>query len=74
MLGYVGAAATKSIMPGLLILATARLLVPYAIAHLLWMPCFLLLTTVSFSLFGFIIGLCLVAVGWSFRTGYKLEA
>ncbi len=57
VLGYVGAAATKSIMLGLLILATARLFVPYEIAHPLWMLCFLLLTAVSFSLFGFIIGL-----------------
>ena len=57
VIGYVGAAATKSIMLGLLILATARLFVPYEIAHPLWMLCFLLLTAVSFSLFGFIIGL-----------------
>ena len=55
--GYVGAAATKSILLGVLILATARLFVPYSIAHPLWMLCFLLLTAVSFSLFGFIIGL-----------------
>ena len=57
VIGYVGAAATKSIMLGLLILATARLFVPYEIAHPVWMLCFLLLTAVSFSLFGFIIGL-----------------
>ena len=57
VIGYVGAAATKSIMLGLLILATARLFVPYEIEHPLWMLCFLLLTAVSFSLFGFIIGL-----------------
>ena len=57
VIGYVGAAATKSIMLGLLILVTARLFVPYEIAHPLWMLCFLLLTAVSFSLFGFIIGL-----------------
>ena len=57
VLGYVGAAATKSIMLGALILVTARLFVPYHIAHPLWMLCFLLLTAVSFSLFGFIIGL-----------------
>ena len=57
VLGYVGAAATKSLMLGLLILATARLFVPYEIAHPLWMLCFLVLTALSFSLFGFIIGL-----------------
>ncbi|ACY15640.1 ABC transporter permease [Haliangium ochraceum] len=57
LLGYVGAAATKSMLIGLLILATARVFVPYEIAHPLWMLCFLLLTSVSFSLFGFIIGL-----------------
>ena len=55
--GYVGAAATKSVMLGALILITARLFVPYQIQHPLWMVCFLLLTAVSFSLFGFIIGL-----------------
>ena len=57
VIGYVGAAATKSIMLGLLILVTARIFVPYEIAHPFWMLCFLLLTAVSFSLFGFIIGL-----------------
>jgi len=57
LLGYVGAAATKSVMLGVLILATARVFVPYEIAHPLWMACFLLLTAVTFSLFGFIIGL-----------------
>ncbi|WP_256360478.1 ABC transporter permease [Methylomonas koyamae] len=57
LLGYVGAAATKSVMLGLLILGTARLFVPYQIAHPGWMVAFLLLTAVSFSLFGFIIGL-----------------
>ncbi|WP_372658342.1 ABC transporter permease [Hydrogenophaga sp.] len=57
LVGYVGAAATKSMMLGLLILATARLFVPYEIAHPFWMFGFLLLTSVSFSLFGFIIGL-----------------
>jgi len=56
LLGYVGAAATKSVMLGLLILLTARLFVPYQIAHPLWMAAFLLLTAVTFSLFGFIIG------------------
>lgn len=54
--GYVGAAATKSVMLGVLILVTARLFVPYGIAHPLWMAVFLVLTAVSFSLFGFILG------------------
>jgi len=57
VLGYVGAAATKSLMLGILILATARLFVPFHIEHPVWMVAFLLLTAVSFSLFGFIIGL-----------------
>ncbi|MEP6906897.1 MAG: ABC transporter permease [Pseudoxanthomonas sp.] len=57
VIGYVGAAATKSLILGILILATARLFVPYEIAHPVWMLCFLLLTAVTFSLFGFIIGL-----------------
>ena len=57
VIGYVGAAATKSVMLGVLILVTARLFVPYEIAHPVWMLCFLLLTAVTFSLFGFIIGL-----------------
>jgi ABC-2 type transport system permease protein len=56
VLGYVGAAATKSIMLGILILVTARLFVPYSIAHPLWMLGFLVLTSITFSLFGFIIG------------------
>jgi ABC-2 type transport system permease protein len=56
VLGYVGAAATKSILLGLLILVTARLFVPYEIAHPFWMLGFLVLTSVTFSLFGFIIG------------------
>jgi ABC-2 type transport system permease protein len=54
--GYVGAAATKSVMLGVLILVTARLFVPYGIAHPLWMAVFLVLTAVSFSLLGFILG------------------
>ncbi len=54
--GYVGAAATKSIILGLLILATARLFVDYDIQHPLWMLSFLVLTAIAFSLFGFIIG------------------
>src|SRR5262245_24043414 len=57
VLGYVGAAATKSIVLGLIILATAGLFVPLRIAHPIWMIVFLLLTAASFSLFGFIIGL-----------------
>jgi len=57
VLGYVGAAATKSVMLGVLILVTARFFVPYHIAHPLWMAFFLVLTAVTFSLFGFIIGL-----------------
>jgi ABC-2 type transport system permease protein len=57
VLGYVGAAATKSILLGLLILATARVFVPYSIAHPLWMLGFLVLTSITFSLFGFIIGI-----------------
>ena len=55
--GYVGAAASKSVLLGLLILATSRIFVPYEIAHPVWMLCFLLLTAVTFSLFGFIVGL-----------------
>jgi ABC-2 type transport system permease protein len=57
VLGYVGAAATKSIVLGLIILATATLFVPLRIAHPFWMLTFLVLTAVSFSLFGFIIGI-----------------
>ncbi len=57
VVGYVGAAATKSVLLGALILATARLFVDYHIAHPLWMLCFLVLTAVTFSLFGFIIGI-----------------
>ncbi len=57
LIGYVGAAATKSLIIGLIILATAGFFVPLEIAHPLWMVSFLILTCVSFSLFGFIIGL-----------------
>jgi ABC-2 type transport system permease protein len=57
VIGYVGAAATKSILLGLVILATAWLFVPLKIAHPLWMVGFLVLTAVTFSLLGFIIGL-----------------
>jgi len=62
VIAYVGAAATKSIVLGLVILATASLFVPLHIAHPLWMILFLLVTAVSFSLFGFILGLW--AQGW----------
>lgn len=55
--GYVGAAATKSILLGIIILVTARVFVPYDIAHPVWALIFLVLTSVTFSLFGFIIGL-----------------
>jgi ABC-2 type transport system permease protein len=57
VLSYVGAAATKSVMVGLIILATASVFVPLRIAHPLWMMAFLVLTAVTFSLFGFIIGI-----------------
>ncbi len=55
--GYVGAAASKSIILGLVILITARLFVSFSILHPLWMIAFLVLTSVTFSLFGFIIGI-----------------
>jgi ABC-2 type transport system permease protein len=57
VLGYVGAAASKSIILGLIILATAGLFVPLRIAHPAWMLAFLVLTAVTFSLLGFIIGI-----------------
>ncbi len=57
VLGYVGAAATKSILLGLIILATATLFVEIRLAHPVWMLTFLVLTSVTFSLFGFIIGI-----------------
>lgn len=57
VIGYVGAAATKSVMIGLIILATAYLFVPMRIEHPVWMLAFLILTCISFSLFGFIIGI-----------------
>ena len=57
VIGYVGAAASKSILLALVILATARLFVDYSIAHPVWMLAFLVLTSVTFSLFGFIIGI-----------------
>lgn len=56
VIGYVGAAATKSVILGLIILATARLFVDYSVLHPFWMIAFLILTAVTFSLFGFIIG------------------
>jgi ABC-2 type transport system permease protein len=55
--GYVGAAATKSLVLALVILATARLFVPFDVVHPVWAAVFLLLITVSFCLFGFILGL-----------------
>ena len=57
VVSYVGAAATKSIILGVIILATAGLFVPLKIAHPIWMLLFLVLTAVTFSLFGFIIGI-----------------
>jgi ABC-2 type transport system permease protein len=62
VLGYVGAAATKSVILGVVILATARLFVDYSIVHPFWMLGFLVLTSVTFSLFGFVIGIW--ADGW----------
>lgn len=57
VLSYVGAAATKSVIVGVIILATAAFFVPFTIAHPFWMILFLLLTAVTFSLIGFIIGI-----------------
>ncbi|MCB5176203.1 ABC transporter permease [Microvirga lenta] len=57
VIGYVGAAASKSIILGTIILITARLFVDFSITHPLWMIAFLVLTSVTFSLFGFIIGI-----------------
>ena len=57
VMGYVGAAATKSTLIGLLILVTATLFVDYHIAHPFWMLAFLILTAITFSLLGFIIGI-----------------
>lgn len=62
VIGYVGAATTKSVMLGLIILATARLFVPFEIEHPVWMAGFLILTSLTFSLFGFILGIW--ATGW----------
>jgi ABC-2 type transport system permease protein len=57
VMGYIGAAATKSVILGTIILITARLFVSFSVAHPLWMFVFLILTSVTFSFFGFIIGL-----------------
>ena len=57
ILGYVGAAATKSMILGVIILTTANLFVDFQIAHPFWMLLFIILTSVSFSLFGFILGI-----------------
>jgi len=57
VLGYVGAAAAKSVLLGLIILATASFFVPLRIAHPFWMMAFLVLTATTFSLFGFIVGI-----------------
>jgi ABC-2 type transport system permease protein len=57
VLGYVGAAATKSMMIGLIILATSALFVPLQILHPFWMVLFLLLTALTFSMFGFVLGI-----------------
>jgi ABC-2 type transport system permease protein len=60
--GYVGAAASKSVLLGLIILATARLFVPFGVQHAFVMGLFLVLTSVTFSLFGFVLGIW--ADGW----------
>ena len=62
VVGYVGAAASKSVVLGLVILATARIFVPYEIIHPFWVAAFLVLTSVTFSLFGFLTGIW--ADGW----------
>jgi ABC-2 type transport system permease protein len=62
VLGYVGAAATKSVILGAIILATARVFVVFSISHPIWMAAFLILTSVTFSCFGFIVGIW--ADGW----------
>ena len=62
VIGYVGAAATKSVLLGVIMLVTARLFVSYEIQHPLWMATFLVLTAVTFSLFGFVLGIW--ADGW----------
>lgn len=62
VIGYVGAAATKSVILGVIIALTARLFVPYEISHPVWALAFLVLTSVTFSLFGFLTGIW--ADGW----------
>ena len=62
VIGYIGAAATKSVILGTIILITARLFVPFSIVHPVWMVASLLLTALTFSFFGFIIGIW--ADGW----------
>lgn len=62
VIGYVGAAATKSVMLGLIMLLTARIFVAFEIVHPFWMAGFLILTSLTFSLFGFILGIW--ASGW----------
>lgn len=57
VIGYVGAAATKSLILGIIILITARAFIPYSIQHPFWMVAFLLLTCITFSLFGFVLGI-----------------
>jgi ABC-2 type transport system permease protein len=57
VIGYVGAAATKSVMIGTIVLFTAGLFVPLQVAHPLWMAFFLIMTSITFSLLGFIIGI-----------------
>jgi ABC-2 type transport system permease protein len=57
LIGYVGAAATKSVILGVIILATARFFVSFEIVHPVWMIAFLILIAVTFSLFGFILGI-----------------
>src|SRR5690606_26961580 len=62
LVGYVGAAATKSVVLGLIIFATSRLFVDFELAHPFWALAFLVLTAITFCLFGFIIGVW--ADGW----------
>jgi ABC-2 type transport system permease protein len=62
IIGYIGAAATKSVILGIIILVTARLFVTFTVAHPVWMVASLLLTSLTFSCFGFIIGIW--ADGW----------
>jgi ABC-2 type transport system permease protein len=57
LIGYVGAAATKSVILGVIILATARIFVSFEIVHPVWMTAFLVLIAVTFCLFGFILGI-----------------